>query len=60
MRNDWDIEVDSSLEKIGNGNEMNRKWTIAFPVFEVNILKGLSMRVFVQNFRSIGWEMAEI
>ena len=60
MRNGWDIEVDSSLEKIGNGNEMNRKWTITFPVFEVTIFKGVSMRVFAQNFRSIVWEMAGI
>ena len=60
MRNGWDIEVDSSLEKIGNGNEMDRKWIITFPVFEVNILYGLSMRVFVQNYRLIEGEMAEI
>ena len=59
MRNGWDI-VDSNLEKTGNEIEFNRKWTITFPVFEVNILYVLSMRVFVQNFRSIGWEMAEI
>ena len=59
MRNGWDI-VDSNLEKTGNEFELNRKWTITFPVFEVNILQGLSMRVFVQNYKLIEWEMAEI
>ena len=55
MRNGWDI-VDSNLEKTGNEIEFNRKWTITFPV-----LKSIScMRVFVQNFRLIGWEMTEI
>ena len=37
MRNGWD-KVDSNLEKTGNEIEFNRKWTITFPVFEVNIL----------------------
>ena len=37
MRNGWGI-VDSNLEKTGNEIEFNRKWTITFPVFEVNIL----------------------
>ena len=37
LKNGWDI-VDSNLEKTGNEIESNRKWTITFPVFEVNIL----------------------
>ena len=59
MRNGWDI-VDYNLEQTGNEIELNRKWAITFPVFEVNILEGLYMRVFVQNYRLIEWEMAEI
>ena len=59
MRNGRGI-VDSNLEKTGDEIEFNRKWTITFPVFEVNILKGPPMWVDVQNFRSIGWEMTEI
>ena len=42
MRNGWDI-VDSNLEKTGNENEINRKWIIIFPVFEVTIFKSTSM-----------------